>query len=160
MGKSQNSSALKHIQNFIDTSKRTDIFFSQTAFTEESCLHWKGFPIQIVIDVKLVITVMLYTFEKFRVGGACASITDFLSASLLATDIWAWSVAPITVHRWLKISSPHINCGFKNFLFQLIKFSQNHNIPIYSLRKLMNCKFSLFVDCLFICNYFNIFSSA
>lgn len=91
---------LKHIQNFIDTSESTDIFF-QAAFTEESCLHWKGFPIQIVIDVKLVITFMLYTFEKIRVGGANASIRHFLSASLLANGVWASRVAPITVHRWL-----------------------------------------------------------
>lgn len=82
-------------------------FFLQTAFTEESCLHWEGFPIQIVIDVKLVITVMLYRFEKFRVGGACASIKHFLSASLLVTNVWAWSVAPITVHRWLRIYIRH-----------------------------------------------------
>lgn len=84
------------------------LFFLQTAFTEESCLHWEGFPIQIVIDVKLVITVMLYTFEKFLVGGACASIKHFLSASLLVSNVWAWSVAPITVHRWLRIYIRHL----------------------------------------------------
>lgn len=101
---------------------------------------------------------MLYTFEKFLVGGACASIKHFLSASLLVSNVWAWSVAPITVHRWLRIYIRHL---YKYWLYFFSLNSSNLNktvilhyscAEVYELNSRPRCKLHFYFF-----NYCNIF---